>query len=465
MLRVTWAASSACVLMLIGTCWILVSYGFVTATLVVGSILVLCVLYLLPVATLPSVALALFVLIPVGYVPSVPPVIGRYLSPAILVVAIWTLRSLRRRTPRSGKVSRPWTLTSIGLLALAALSTLWSIDPLRTLLWSATTGLALLAPALLASRSDETSRHYLIRTWLWLGAGIGLMAIVEGATGQTFLGALYSNPAGVGIGVNQNWSSIRATTTLGHPLMNGTFLASTAAFGIMSAIKHRSRLAGLSGGLATVGAVFTVSRSAVAGLLSGLIIGVVLILSSKHMTLTRKLLWSLVSILIAVAAAASPLISERSASAEGSSSAETRGMLLDMAIEIAGVDGYTGSGAGSSQPRATQAGLSLSIENSYGGVLVSLGVLGLVLFVSLVLGLVVAAARRPAPEIAASVVAFAVSAAAYPLVDNVPTALILLGLLANLLFSQSRQPTGLATQGGHRKPESHGRLRRHPVSG
>lgn len=440
MLRANSIAAAACLCILAVTCSVLVLFGVAAAAAVVCVVLFVTLLLIIPRWSLPSVALVLFTLVPVGYMPSVPPVVGRYLSPAIVVLAIWVGRQLGARGDRKRALPTAWLTVFILLLLLAATSTLWSTEVSRTLLWTLTVGIAFLAPAAMSVLPDERARRQLTSTWLWLGVGVGLMAIAEGITKTPFLAALYVNPGGVGIGVNQNWSSIRATTTLGHPLMNGTFLACTAAFGLMNAFSSRNRLALASGALAAAGTVFTVSRSAVAGLIAGLVVGSFILLISKHMSLTKKIIWCLLSTAVGIAAITSPLLGERAASAEGSSSAETRGMLLDRAIEIAGVDGYVGSGAGTSQLRATQAGLSLSIENSYGGLLVSLGIAGLALFMLLIVGLCVSGARHSHPDVTAGVVAFGVTAAAYPLIENVPTALILLGLLAYLTFSR-RDPS------------------------
>ena len=59
------------------------------------------ILFLLPVWSLPSVALLAFALLPVGYLSVVPRDLGRFLSPALVVMAIFLLRSAiaGRRVP------------------------------------------------------------------------------------------------------------------------------------------------------------------------------------------------------------------------------------------------------------------------------------------------------------------------------------------------------------------------------
>lgn len=439
MTRVNWIAASACACALLVLCFVLVNSSSLVAAGALGSVLFVTLLLVIPRWSLPSLALLLFTLVPVGYMPSVPPIIGRYLSPAIVVLAIWLGREIHAGRVQRRVLPAAWLGAFLLLLLLSATSALWSSDAGRTLLWTLTLGLAFLGPAAMSTRPSQRARRYLTSTWLVLGVAVGLMAIVEGLTKTTFLAELYANPSGVGIGVNQNWSSVRATTTLGHPLMNGTFLACTAGFGFIHAFSSRNLFALVAGVVATAGAVFTVSRSAVAGLIAGLVVGSVIMLCSKQMSFSKKFIWSVLAAAVGVSAVTSPLLSERAASAEGTSSAEVRAVLLHRAFEISGSDGFTGSGAGTSQLRATQAGLSLSIENSYGGLLVSIGLVGLALFFAVLFGLCVSAVRRNRPDIAAAVVTFSVTVAAFPLIDNVPTALILLGLLAYLNFSPSEE--------------------------
>lgn len=411
-------------------------FGAAAAGAALLATVTLVVLLVMPSGALPSVALASFALLPVGYIPNVPPLVGRYLSPAVIVMVIWLLREVGAKRERKEGPPKTWAILFMVLLSLSTVSALWSLESGRTVLWTLTVGFAFFLPAIMSARHDPWAHEQLVKTWLLLGVALGAMAVIEGLTQMPLLGALYIDPTGAGTGVSQNWSSVRATTTLGHPLMNGTFLACTAAFGLIRAFTSGSRLAITSGVFAAAGTVFTVSRSAVAGLIVGLVVGTCVLLTSRNTSLSKKITWCLVSASVGLAAVSSPLLAERAASAEGTSSAKSRGMLLDRALEISVEDSYAGSGGGTSQLRATQAGLNLPIENSFGGVLVSLGVIGLIIFALLLIGLCISAARKKHSEIAAAVVTFSVTAAAYPLVDNIPTGLILLGFLAYLTFSK-----------------------------
>lgn len=391
----------------------------------------------LPLHLLPGLAVALFVLVPLDYMPAVNPIFGRYLSPALIVLSFWIVRTALHNRRSSVKFLTPWVWLSLALLGLGLASVGWSLDPARSLLWVATAGIVFVGFAWMGLRADSKTLGAVTSTWLCLGVIVGAMALVEGVTHTSFLATIYANQDSSSIGFNQLWSTFRVTTTLGHPLMNATFFATTSAFALIHAARSASRLAVLSGTMCGIGAVLTVSRSAVAALAVGLCLGILTMLGTKTVSFGRKLFWSVASILGAVAVVTSPVVQARSVSAEGEGSSGLRSVLLDIAINVAVNDGLAGSGAGTSANRSVLEGLSLPFENSYAGVLVSLGIAGLLLFVLLIAGLLVKAIARDNFAIAAGLTAFAIQIAAYPLVDNVPVGLIILGMLCYLGFGAS----------------------------
>ncbi|WP_341393920.1 hypothetical protein [Arthrobacter sp. G119Y2] len=402
--------------------------GLVLVVALVGAVLLLVG----PIRWLPGIALSVFALVPLAYTPLVNPIIGRYLTPVVFILLIWFLRTIA--TSGRGASPKLWLAVGAALGCWALLTLLWSIDPQRTLLWTASVCVVAVLPVFLSGRGDTETAETLSKCWLWLGFILGTMAIVEGISQQSFLASLYQGTESGGIGVSQNWSSIRSTTTLGHPLMNATFFAASSAYALMNTAQTRSRFALLSGATAAAGLVFTLSRSGVAALAVGLAIGTLAVLIAGKMTLVRKCIFVFVTAVAAVTVVSSPLVQARSNSAEGASSAHLRGVLLQAGLRIAEQDNFVGSGAGTSNIRSALTGMTLPLENSYAGVIVSSGLAGLFLLIVLFVGAILGALRRRRFDAAAGMVAFCVQIAGYPLVDNVPVALLIFGLLAYLGF-------------------------------
>lgn len=411
---------------------------FWTGLVGVGAVMGLAASFALPVRMLPGLGLATFLLLPITYIPQVNPIYGRYLSPALFFLIVWFIRS-RKQEKKDGVLPKSWWFLAVLFLAWSALTIIWSIEGSRSATWLVTMAVVFLGPAWAARRADAATIASLTKAWLWLGLGLGIMAVFEGLTSQSLLGSLYANDQSGQIGFNQVWSESRATTTLGHPLMNATFFATTAAFALFKAAGARSKLAFWSGVACTAGAAFTISRSAVTALAVAFMVGVVSMVFSRAMSFGRKAFWTIVSVGAGLTILNLPMITARSESAEGASSSYLRDVLLDAALRIAADNDYFGAGAGDSQSRATLAGMTLPFENSYAGVLVSLGAIGVTLFALLIAGVILTAMRRGLPEVAAGAAAFAVQIAAYPLVDNVPVAMILLGVLAYLAFGSGNR--------------------------
>lgn len=408
-----------------------------TAIFGLAAVLALIALWRLPLHWLPGLAIALFVLVPLDYMPIVNPIFGRYISPALLVLAFWMIRTASQAPRINRGLLTPWGWLSLGLIGLGLASSGWSLDPQRSILWVLTAGTVFVGFAWMGRRADSRTLGAVTSTWLWLGLVVGTMAVVEGATHTSFLATFYASEDSSSIGFSQLWSTFRVTTTLGHPLMNATFLATTSAFALIHAARVPCKLAVLAGTVCGIGAVLTVSRSAVGALAVGLCLGILTMLGAKTISFGRKVFWGLTAILGAFAVVTSPVIQARSASAEGEGSSGLRSVLLDIAINVAVKDGLVGSGAGTSADRSVLEGLYLPFENSYAGILVSLGIAGLILFILLIVGVLVAAIAHGNFAVAAGLTAFAIQIAAYPLVDNVPIGLIILGMLSYLGFGSS----------------------------
>lgn len=398
--------------------------------LVLALAIAVGVLFAVPLRFVLPSALAASALLPAFYTPL--PYTVRLVAPAVVGVAVWLLRSLR-----SGRLAVPgwWVL-------LSAATACWLLfklaDTLRftvSLAWSAQFALLVLAAGFAVVTGQPQIRETLLRTWLWLGLLLGLAGIAEAAIGANPLEPIYraaNSP------LYQAWSVYRITTTLGHPLMNGLFFAIAATMAVMVAAdssrpRGTRRVAAACAGAAGVAVTLTVSRSAILGLIIGLIVGFLVIVMSRTYRLGAKVALAIAGAVAAVAAWNSPLIAARSASAEGSGSAQYRSQVLDQAAQAMSVDNYLGSGAATSAFRYQSIGATRIVENSWVQIPVSLGVVGAALVGLLLIGLLFAAARRRRPEAAAGLAAFIVVAAGFDVIDSNPTALALLGFLVVLV--------------------------------
>lgn len=408
----------------------------------IACLLSIAVLMAVPRSWLPGLALATFALVPITYSPMVNPVIGRFMSPALLVVVVWLLRTIFAM--RAARTPTLWLSIGGLLVCWVSVTTAWSLDTQRSLLWTTTFCLVAVVPVLLGTKNDSATASSLSKTWLWLGLILGAMAIVEGVTQQSFLAAVYQGTDTSRIGITQNWSSIRSTTTLGHPLMNATFFAAAASYALMNASLTKSKLALFSGLVASAGLIFTLSRSGVVALAVGLALGTVAVFASRKMAFSRKLTFISIATAVAIAVIASPLVQARSDSSEGSNSARLREVLFKAGLNIAAQDNYLGSGAGTSNIRSSLAGIRLPLENSYVGVLVSTGAVGLFLLIALFAIAILKAVKHGRFDAAAGMTAFCVQIGAYPLVDNVPIAVLMFGTLAYLGFSKLSDPQHLS---------------------
>jgi hypothetical protein len=398
-------------------------------------------LFTVSVDLLPSIALGCFVLLPVGYIAAVPVVLGRYLTPAVIVLAVWSLRSrleIGPRAPRAkrlGAVGFFFVITGVCLLY----KTVSSINHQRSVLWDLSIVAGFLLPVLNAGLVTDRARGLMWRTWMWLGVIIGVMAIGEGLSGHTLLGSLYSDADDTGAGVVQHWSVVRATTTLGHPLMNGTFLAVTATIAVADLMRSRNtKLAGVCAASAVGGLVCTVSRSADGALAAGLAVVLAFLSANRAVRDSRKIASWIAAAGVGYFVLTSPLLAERDASSEGIASAQYRSTVLQVAKSIASSDSWLGSGAGNSGKRAVLAGYQLPIENSYLALLVSVGIAGLAALAITVFVLAARCLRAGEVAAGAGMVSFAVAAYAWPVLDSNPSIFFMLGALALLAPSAFR---------------------------
>ncbi|MCW2812543.1 MAG: hypothetical protein JWP61_3001, partial [Friedmanniella sp.] len=396
--------------------------GALSAFTALGSLVALGVFALalvccLPTRVLPSVVLIGVVLVPVGYLAAVPEIGGRYLSPGLVLLLLWVVKSLLTRADRQALAG--WLVVFV--VVLGGL-TATSINPVRSSLWTLALLVGAVLPGLLGPRADPRTAALLLRTWLVLGVGLGGFAVAESV--------LQVNPLTGLLSTEQHWAVYRVTTTLGHPLVSGAFFAVTGCLAWFTFLRGRlRRLALICFALSGFGTALTGSRSGVYALLGGLAVGMVLVLLSRRTGVAVK-----VAGLAALAAGAAAIphvsvLAARSSSQEGAASVSYRQYVFDLATGLFLRHPVAGVGPGTSAQAATAAGAQLPLENAALGTLVSVGVVGCALLVAFLGHLAWRALRRHQLGTVAGMVAFLLAGSAFPLWETNPALLVLLGLL------------------------------------
>ena len=398
--------------------------------LLVAATITAAVLCRVPAHVLPSIALSAFALLPVNFLP------GRnlttILSPALFVIIVWAIRVVSQGTFHS---PRAISVPAICLLLWLLASSLVSVDVGATFGWMvAFLGLAM-CPMLLCNRVGPRTQPALVRTWLTLGIVLSLFALVEGALQQNpVFGAMYIK--GDGQPLDQVWSVYRVTTTLGHPLMNGTFFAMSFALAVSVWLRARTQATLFTVALTLSGVMLTVSRGAIVAAAGGGGAAVVLALFRGRVRGTRKLVAGVLVPIGVLAVGTSELIARRSASSEGLASGLFRSEIVGVARELSNRVGALGSGPGTS--RVIEANTGTVLENSALQLLVALGGTGLVLVAWLIASAIRQAIVRGNDHAVALLVAVVIASAGYNFVEGGRTGLILVGL--PLLVAASSPP-------------------------
>jgi hypothetical protein len=383
---------------------------------------VLIGLMLVPTRVLPAVALTATLILPTEVLPLPPLLRGAALG--IVPLVVWLMRSKSRPAPwNAGRV--------LGLLLLAWLMCSELFAPLHTnkgIAWLITASIAVAGIALVGPREFDVAGFR--RFFLWIATALGAYALVETFVLQAnpLYGALYAH----GQSLAQTWDGYRAETLMGHPLVNGTVFAAAVAM----AAGEASRSGGLNwrsiGRLAVlVGAVVaTQSRGAAIAAAAAILI-LFVIRRAEPGRGARKL--ALVAIAIAIAAVLVSALAARNNSAEGRVSAEVRLAVPSQAREA--LRGTSLFGAGPGQAAAYRVvrqlrGTNVALENGYAELTVGLGLLGALLFVTVIGWYIVSGMRRQSSAgEAAALLAVMIAIGGYNAIEGHPSFLVLIGLL------------------------------------
>lgn len=405
---------------------------------------------------LPSIALGLYAILPIGY--SSAPQVLTILTPSCLVMAIWVLGGLLEKNHRAAHArSQKNLLAQVGMIS-TVLFTMWmvlktidSVSLQRSLAWGGAFMLLALCPLL--TPMDRATSSKLKTTWMVLGALLSVYGLFEYAFEENLLySRLYQTAP---FPIAQYWSSYRITTSLGHPLWNSLFFAVSAAIAVgQFAETGRSRWLAL-GVLSGVGVFLTVSRGGIVAMtLAVLAIAVAALAKaangrgddgrSSSVEVVRKgggaprALVILALCLVCVALVSqSSIFQQRSSSSNGVASSAARFELIPLALEISEEDGYLGSGTGTSNYTVLDAGQGVVVENSYLQLLVSLGIPGLAFLLIVLIAAILAAFRAGSYAVGGGLLAYSVSIAGFNWLEANRPGLLILGLLLALVWSDS----------------------------
>lgn len=389
-------------------------------TLVLIGLAVLVVAASLPTWLLPSVSLWLFALVPVGYLVNVPNFVGRFYSPAVVVLLIWVVRMTWRRGRRAFVRSLRWMVPVF--VVLVALS-YTGLSTSRSINWVFVVAVTVALPAALVPVVDEKTSSTLLRSWFVLGVALSIVAIIESL--------LETNPLAPYYSFDQHWALYRVSTTLGHPLMNGTFFAVSACLAAfsMTRVGAARGLAFICFVLSAFAAGLTGSRSGVYALVCGLGVGLLVTLVSGRTSVANKFLGVVLGTAALLVLPALPTIAGRANSAEGTASSLYRDYVVRLAGRLFLQRPVLGYGPGNSSIATAQSGATLPLENSVLGTLVSGGIIGTAALLVLVVVVLVRVGRSGRADGVAGIAAYVVAGSAFPLWESNPAGLVLVGLV------------------------------------
>lgn len=394
-------------------------------------------LFLIPVHTLPAIALAVLALVPTRLIPNDGPF--NALPPLALLMGVWVFRRVvlgqrpaadelaladkERLGPRfavygTALLLAGWLLISMLLAGAGDTSLGWTMSFVASVL----------LPLLVFDARAEA--RLLARVFLIVGAIIGVYLLVEGTLGWS---PLYGSLASIaGADREFAFSVYRARAAFSHPLFASAFLTIPAALGIGAWLTSGRRWPLVCGVLAAAGIVATVSRGALAAfgvaMAFALLMGP-LFIGWKHITRWLQLLGLTVAGGVLVLNFG-PLV-ERVGSIESQLSAGVRDRAIGVAIEAAQSSGWIGTGPGTSGVTG-RLFEDIIIENSMLQLLISIGIPGVLLFVLFIAALMWQAWAHGNLAVVIAFIAYIVAISGFNSLDAVRSMHILLGFLAVL---------------------------------
>lgn len=414
--------------------------------------IVLVVARLLSPAAAWIVVIVLYASIPFDHL-SVPQPLN-LLSPLIVLAALLAVAT--------GGPPPPW-LRGLPLLPAVIFSVYALILPVlrphgQVVTVLATTSVLILALiAFPLVMSDPRVFSPLSAALLLVATVLAVLGMVESATQSNLYSEIYASGP---FPLTQEWSGYRILTTLGHPLVNSTFFASVGslAFGLFLTGRRPGALLALAA--CTTAVLLTGSRSGVAALGVGMAIAgglTVLRLTGSRFV---RLALVVVPLAVTLAIVGPDALDARSSTEEGRLSAEVRDLVLRIGLRLLPTEsGIFGSGGGlSSTVFQENGGRRYVLESSLWQLILSYGVIGTVLLVGHLLIVLTRSIARGAIAGPSMLVAWAVSASAFNLLESAPAALIVPASAIALSIAEARarplriDPAGIRPAGGSRSP-------------
>ncbi|QHC59328.1 O-antigen ligase family protein [Rathayibacter sp. VKM Ac-2760] len=398
----------------------LVALGFVA---VIGAI----VLFFMPRRLMPALALAVLVVLPVGYM-DVPRLIGRYFSPAVIILLVWMVRLVLSKRDAAAEPARAGTMLWIPVLGALAVSVALGLEPGLSVAWVVVALVCTVLPYLYGRTRSDDVWSSAQNAYLWVGVFIGALAVLDFVAGFNPWSSLFSYDV-----TEKVWSVFRSRTSLGHPLVTSTVATVCAMIALFGSDKRRwLRIAALAGSGAAV--ILAVSRTGVLAIAIGLALGcLVLLFGASPSKRTRRItaFFLMISALGFLGVITnSPLLDQRNESSGGVKSSDYREQSTDVALGMIEDNWLIGLGPSNSAAEFSSV-FDGPLENSVFQLLLSLGIPLAILALGAIVVIVLRVSKRGDAGVAAAIVAFAVSLSGFSAIDVNPA---LLAFLAPLMF-------------------------------
>ena len=402
--------------------------------LVLGTVVAFHVV-LLPTSWLPSMALAVHVLVPAPEIP----VLQRGLTPSVgvVIMLVWVVRRLIERYRLDEGMRLDWRTmtapTTLGFWLLVGL--VLSSNQGGSLSWTFTFGTSLLMFAIVPVVREDAD--LLLRTWVVVGTILAVHVAIEFLVqGDLLYGWFYRE---LGVPSDQHWSTYRPEASFRHPLSAALFLSVSACISMGEAVRRGRGWYFGSALLCAVAAGLTLSRGALIGLVVGVIAVWALWSPRRFPTFSvwRHTLGAVVALSVICSVNFGPLAA-RLKSVEAARSSETRWEIIRIAWRGAVANAPFGSGPGTSQSAVRRFNPEdLPIESSMLQLLVSVGVIGLVLFLLTMALVVRAGVQAHALGAVAGLICYLIGITLF----NVAEAKESMLLLGGLLILAARRPS------------------------
>ena len=290
-----------------------------------------------------------------------PTKVVEYLPPlSVWLIALWWLASPR---PFARRGSTAWQASAFVLVAWAILGSVTQTHWTHPMLWVTDLAVGTILATSAARVSSAATQRLLYVNMCLAGIVVGLASLIERMRHKSLFYSLYAqwpdyDPT--------HWASFRAQFGFGHPLVDGTFLAcmATVSLGFMLwRTFERPTLPLLAFVISCAGIASTASRSALVGLLAGIVMVALVFIRRARSTFGTRFLSVALGALAIGAVAISPFVSDRIDSREATSSAHYRQANADFALHLMRDNHWLGTGTATSEAAAKAAGSLTPIES------------------------------------------------------------------------------------------------------